>query len=65
MEVTNAFSVDVEDYFHVEALSSAVDRGQWDDLDYRAEANTHRLLELLAAEGVRGTFFVLGWVARR
>ena len=65
MEVTNAFSVDVEDYFHVEALSSAVDRGQWAALDYRAEANTRRLLELVAAEGVRGTFFVLGWVAKR
>ena len=65
MEVTNAFSVDVEDYFHVEALSAAVDRRQWAGLDYRAEANTRCLLELLAAEGVGGTFFVLGWVAKR
>lgn len=65
MQVTNAFSVDVEDYFHVEALSAVVDRTEWDRLDYRAEANTRRLLELLAGEGVRGTFFVLGWVAKR
>lgn len=63
--VTNAFSVDVEDYFHVEALSSAIDRGQWDRLEYRVEDNTHRVLELLAEEGVRATFFVLGWVASR
>ena len=65
MTIQNAFSVDVEDYFHVEALSSAVHRGQWDRLDYRAVANTQRVLDLLASEGVRGTFFVLGWVAKR
>ncbi len=64
-EVTNAFSIDVEDYFHVEALASAIDRSQWDGLEYRAEANTHRVLEILAQEGVRATFFVLGWVAKR
>lgn len=61
----NAFSIDVEDYFHVEALSSAIERSQWDSLDYRAEANTRRMLGILAEEGVRATFFVLGWVAKR
>lgn len=63
--VVNAFSIDVEDYFHVEALASAIDRSQWDGLEYRAEGNTRRLLDLLAAEGVKATFFVLGWVAKR
>jgi polysaccharide deacetylase family protein (PEP-CTERM system associated) len=29
------------------------------------EANTERLLALLAGHQVRGTFFVLGWVAER
>lgn len=61
----NAFSVDVEDYFHVEALASVVDRENWSKFEYRAEQSTQRLLELLAAENVRATFFVLGWVARR
>lgn len=63
--VTNAFSIDVEDYFHVEALSSAIDRSRWDSLEYRAEANTRRVLEILAQERIRATFFVLGWVAKR
>ncbi len=63
--VTNAFSIDVEDYFHVEALASAIDRAQWDRLEYRAEANTRRVLEILAEERIRATFFVLGWVAKR
>jgi len=63
--LVNAFSIDVEDYFHVEALASAIDRSQWDALEYRAEANTRRMLEILAQERVRATFFILGWVARR
>ena len=61
----NAFSIDVEDYFHVEALASVVDRSTWSQFEFRAEHSTHRLLELLAAERVHATFFVLGWVARR
>lgn len=63
--ILNAFSVDVEDYFHVEALASRVDRASWGDLEYRAEESTRRLLDLLAVHGVRATFFMLGWVARR
>jgi polysaccharide deacetylase family protein (PEP-CTERM system associated) len=63
--IRNAFSVDVEDYFHVEALASVVSRADWARLEYRAEHSTYRLLELLAAERVRATFFTLGWVAKR
>ena len=61
----NAFTVDVEDYFHVAALSSVITRDSWPTREYRAEANTERLLALLAERGVHGTFFVLGWVAER
>jgi polysaccharide deacetylase family protein (PEP-CTERM system associated) len=63
--ITNAFSVDVEDYFHVEALASTVDRASWGRMEYRAEDSTRRLLDLLAAHHVRATFFLLGWIARR
>jgi len=61
----NAFTVDVEDYFHVAALSSVVTRDSWATREYRVEANTERLLALLAERRVHGTFFVLGWVAER
>lgn len=63
--MVNAFSVDVEDYFHVEALARVVRPGDWDRMEYRAERNTRRMLELLAGQGVRGTFFMLGWIAQR
>jgi polysaccharide deacetylase family protein (PEP-CTERM system associated) len=61
----NAFTVDVEDYYHVAALAPAIPRDTWDQRESRVEANTERLLELLAGRGVRGTFFVLGWLAER
>src|SRR3954471_16185180 len=61
----NVFSVDVEDYFHVEAFSDVVDRQRWESYPCRVEANTQRLLDLLDETGVKGTFFILGWVADR
>jgi len=61
----NGLSVDVEDYFHAEAVSATVPRERWDTLESRVVSNTHRVLELLARCGVRATFFGLGWVAER
>ena len=61
----NAFSVDVEDYFQVAALAAAVSRDSWPDRESRVERNTDRILALLEERGVRGTFFVLGWIAER
>lgn len=61
----NAFTVDVEDYYHVAALAPAIPRDSWDRRESRVEASTERLLALLAERGIRGTFFVLGWLAER
>lgn len=58
-------TIDVEDYFHVEAFASTIDRRDWDHLPGRVERNTERLLDILAESGAQATFFVLGWVARR
>jgi polysaccharide deacetylase family protein (PEP-CTERM system associated) len=62
---TNVFSVDVEDYFHVEAFSDVVDRSGWEHYASRVEGNTYRLLDLLDERQIEGTFFILGWVADR
>lgn len=61
----HALSVDVEEYFQVSNLSEAFPRARWDDLPSRVEAQTRRLLDLFDGMGQRGTFFALGWVARR
>lgn len=62
--IKNALTVDVEDYFHVSALSSVIKPGEWDRHDQgRVVSSTHRLLDLFAEKGYEATFFVLGWVA--
>ncbi len=63
--LTNAFSVDVEDYFQVAAFEDVISRDEWDRFEPRVEQNSHWLMELLAEHDVRATFFVLGWIAER
>ncbi|PAV27050.1 polysaccharide deacetylase family protein [Tamilnaduibacter salinus] len=61
--ITNALTIDVEDYFQVAALAEAISRDDWSSMEYRVERNTDRLLALLDEHNTRGTFFTLGWVA--
>ncbi len=65
VRISNAMSVDVEDYFHTEAMSKVVPRKSWDQMPCRVQGNTDLLFELLEAHRVRATFFFLGWVAER
>lgn len=58
-------SVDVEDWFQVQAFASTIGRDRWDSLPRRVEDNTLRVLDQFAAAGVHATFFTLGWVATR
>jgi hypothetical protein len=44
----NVLSVDVEDYFHVEAFASKIRRDDWDSYERRVEHNTDRILEIFA-----------------
>lgn len=63
--VANALTIDVEDYFQVEAFASIIDRSGWEALPRRVERNTEHLLDILVETGARATFFMLGWVAKR
>src|SRR3990172_5937253 len=58
-------SVDVEDYFQVSAFEGYLSRGDWEGFPARVEQNTERVLSLMERHGVKGTFFILGWVAER
>src|SRR6185436_17899110 len=55
----------VEDYFHVAALAPSIPRAGWNSLEPRVVTNTQKLLAMFEQFDVRGTFFVLGWVAER
>ena len=63
--VTHVMSVDVEDYFQVEAFAETVSVDSWDTRPSRVVANTQRALDLLDRHGARATFFFVGWVAQR
>jgi polysaccharide deacetylase family protein (PEP-CTERM system associated) len=59
--VTNALTIDFEDWYQGLEIPPA----DWAGFEDRMERAGRRILELLAAAGVRGTFFVLGAVAKR
>jgi polysaccharide deacetylase family protein (PEP-CTERM system associated) len=63
--ITNALTVDVEDYFQVSAMAPYIARSEWDTRECRVEANVDRILALLARHRTHATFFTLGWVAER
>jgi len=61
----NCLTVDVEEWFHVCGAGGPLAFDRWDALTSRVVETTRDLLGLLDACGVRGTFFILGWVAER
>ena len=63
--LTNALTIDVEDYFQVSAFAPYIRRDEWETRECRVERNVGRILELLAEREVKATFFTLGWVAER
>lgn len=63
--ICNAMSIDVEDYFQVQAFDGQVQRKDWDNFEWRFAANTHLILDMLGKENIKATFFTLGWVAQR
>jgi polysaccharide deacetylase family protein (PEP-CTERM system associated) len=63
--IRNGLSVDVEDYFHAEAIAAHFERSDWETMESRVVENTHRVLDLLGEHNARATFFILGWVAER
>jgi polysaccharide deacetylase family protein (PEP-CTERM system associated) len=63
--ITNALTIDVEDYFQVSAFAPYIRRSEWDSRECRVERNVDRILELLSTHGTQATFFTLGWVAER
>jgi polysaccharide deacetylase family protein (PEP-CTERM system associated) len=58
-----ALSVDVEDYFQVEAFANHVNAAQWPHFPSRVRENTLRVLAIFARFQTKATFFILGCVA--
>lgn len=56
-------SVDVEEYFMVEAFADCIHRDTWGSWPSRVEVSTRRALNLFDSYRVKATFFFVGWVA--
>ena len=63
--ITNALTIDVEDYFQVSAFAPYIRREDWHVRECRVERNVHRILQMLAERQTQATFFTLGWIAER
>lgn len=63
--LTNALTIDVEDYFQVSAFAPHISRSEWNTRECRVEHNVHQILDMLACRDIKGTFFTLGWIADR
>lgn len=61
----NLLTVDLEEWFVAEILTSRYDHEDWSGLKSTVVKNTHLLLDLFQRKNVSATFFVLGWCAER
>ena len=58
-------TVNVEDYYHVQAFNKYIQRARWQRFESRIELTAQRALDLLAKHEATATFFVLGWIAEQ
>ena len=58
--ISNALTIDVEDYFQVSAFAPHIDRGDWERMPCRIERNVDQLLHLLSDSEAEGYFLHAG-----
>lgn len=63
--IVNALSFDIEDWFHMVEIDAVADPEKWPSLPSLVQRDTRWIVETVSEAGVRATFFVLGWVAKR
>ena len=65
VSISNALTIDVEDYFQVSAFAPHIARSEWNTRECRVERNINCVLQMLADHDTKATFFTLGWIAER
>ncbi len=61
----NAISIDLEDWFCANNLNEKFNIRDWGKCESRIRQNTCKILSVLDKSGVKGTFFILGWIAEQ
>ena len=60
----NSLTVDVEEWFHICGIP-LLEPETWSRLPSRVDETTRMLLDELDTAGIKGTFFIVGWIAER
>ena len=63
MTITNALTIDVEDYYQVSNFEKDISREEWPSYECRVVESTRRIVRQLDRHNVKATFFILGYVA--
>ena len=61
----NILTIDIEDWFQTQNLSSQIKRYSWNQYEKRIMHTTMKLLSILKLYNAKATFFILGWNAKR
>ena len=64
-QAVNILTVDVEDWFHICGVDSIGNFTNWERYESRIKNYLINLLDILVKYNVRGTFFILGWIAEK
>jgi polysaccharide deacetylase family protein (PEP-CTERM system associated) len=65
-EITNAFCVDLEEWFHICGVSTPYeDPATWDAAPAHVVKDTEVIMRLLDQAGVKGTFLAVGWIGEK
>ncbi|MGH1454586.1 MAG: polysaccharide deacetylase family protein [Paracoccaceae bacterium] len=57
-------TVDIEDWFHILDHEETGTEAEWASFPSRIDAGVTRILDAFDRHKVKGTFFILGWIAR-
>lgn len=60
----NVLTFDVEEWFHLLDFDDTRGEEQWSRYEVRIHDNVSRILDILEENQTRGTFFIIGWVAK-
>jgi polysaccharide deacetylase family protein (PEP-CTERM system associated) len=63
-ESKNSLTIDVEEYFQVEAFAKQIDISDWNSFESRIDFQMNILLDLFEEKNITATFFILGIIAK-
>ena len=60
----NILTFDVEEWFHLLDFDATRTEAEWGKYEVRIYENVDRILDILERTNTKGTFFVIGWIAK-